>query len=425
MATAADDAASGESTPEGSHPERTAADLALATAFTDLDLEQLLEVELAAVEADSTAFSRPQPESERSADGEMAAAIVVASDFFELELVALLQVPVTDEIPGQPVEGGDAAPEQPLAIDPTPPAEPLNDATGSANFAPSGTLKESEPAPMPEPERVETYHAVPTPTGPDQGSGSPPTNASFASGGSVAENAGNGTTVGAVTATDPDAGAVLAYSLSDDAGGRFAIDAMTGVVTVADGSLLDYEAGGSHSITVLVSDGTYTTSAMLNVTVADANEAPGAVSDGGSDNLYGGDGDDVLQGGPGVDALFGEAGNDTLIWYDLEPTIDGGAGIDTLRVGTGSVDFTANAGNFASIEIIDLAHWAAANTVTLSAADILAESDTDTITILGSNADTANIGAGWSDGGVSGGYHTYTQSGATLIVDVDLMVTFT
>ena len=41
-----------------------------------------------------------------------------------------------------------------------------------------------------------------------------------------------------------------AYSLDDSAGGRFAIDAATGVVTVADGSLLDREAAASHSITV-------------------------------------------------------------------------------------------------------------------------------------------------------------------------------
>ena len=43
-------------------------------------------------------------------------------------------------------------------------------------------------------------------------------------GGTVAENSANGTTVGTVTGTDPDAGAVLTYSLFDNAGGRFAIN---------------------------------------------------------------------------------------------------------------------------------------------------------------------------------------------------------
>ncbi|MEY9136505.1 hypothetical protein ACVMII_005402 [Bradyrhizobium diazoefficiens] len=61
-----------------------------------------------------------------------------------------------------------------------------------------------------------------------------PTNATL-SGGSVAENAGNGTAVGTVAGVDPDAGAVLSYSLTNNAGGRFAINAATGQITVARG----------------------------------------------------------------------------------------------------------------------------------------------------------------------------------------------
>ncbi len=63
----------------------------------------------------------------------------------------------------------------------------------------------------------------------------------------VNENAANGTVVG-VTAFASDADATtntITYSLDDNAGGRFAIDANTGVVTVADGSLLDREAAAS------------------------------------------------------------------------------------------------------------------------------------------------------------------------------------
>ena len=50
-------------------------------------------------------------------------------------------------------------------------------------------------------------------------------------------------------ATDADATDGVTYSLSDDAGGRFAIDANTGVVTV--NGALDYEAATSHSVTIL------------------------------------------------------------------------------------------------------------------------------------------------------------------------------
>lgn len=68
--------------------------------------------------------------------------------------------------------------------------------------------------------------------------------------------------------SDPDPGSVLLYSLSDDAGGRFAINASTGVVAVA-GSL---GALGVQSITVLVSDGLLSTSAVFTITVT--NQPP-------------------------------------------------------------------------------------------------------------------------------------------------------
>jgi uncharacterized delta-60 repeat protein len=75
----------------------------------------------------------------------------------------------------------------------------------------------------------------------------------------VEENAANGTEVGIdVSSTDPNgaaAGGNVTFSLSDNAGGRFQIDAATGVVTVADGSLLDFETATSHDITVVADDG--------------------------------------------------------------------------------------------------------------------------------------------------------------------------
>ena len=95
------------------------------------------------------------------------------------------------------------------------------------------------------------------------------------SGGAVAENSPNGTVVATVTGVDPDAGASLHYSLTGNAGGRFAIDAATGVVTVANGALLDYEDARSHHVTVGIADQyglTLDTNWNLNVT--NVNEAP-------------------------------------------------------------------------------------------------------------------------------------------------------
>ena len=91
---------------------------------------------------------------------------------------------------------------------------------------------------------------------------------------SVAENAGIGTAVGITAqATDADAGDTVTYSLTDDADGRFAIDSVTGAVTVA--AALDFESNASHSITVQASDGHGGTSSQTFViNVSDVNEAP-------------------------------------------------------------------------------------------------------------------------------------------------------
>ncbi|MEO1200756.1 MAG: cadherin domain-containing protein, partial [Pseudomonadota bacterium] len=63
------------------------------------------------------------------------------------------------------------------------------------------------------------------------------------------------------------------FSLVNDAGGRFAIDETTGLVTVADPSLLDFETNTSHSITVVVEDADGLTGfATYEITVADRNE---------------------------------------------------------------------------------------------------------------------------------------------------------
>ena len=68
-----------------------------------------------------------------------------------------------------------------------------------------------------------------------------------------------------------DASEVLSnytFSLTDDAGGRFAIDGNTGEITVADGSLLDYESAISHNVTVEVTDaGGNTSSEVMSITI--------------------------------------------------------------------------------------------------------------------------------------------------------------
>ena len=64
-------------------------------------------------------------------------------------------------------------------------------------------------------------------------------------------------------AVHPD-GAAVSYSLSDDAGGRFAIDAGSGVVSAA--TALGYDDSGTHGITVLATDaGNVSSSAQFDL----------------------------------------------------------------------------------------------------------------------------------------------------------------
>ncbi len=99
-------------------------------------------------------------------------------------------------------------------------------------------------------------------------------------GNSVSENVANGTAVGSVTGTDVDAGDTLTYSLTNSAGGRFAIDLNSGQITVANGTLLNFEAAAAHGITVQTTDAAgLQYNEAFTIHVNDVNEAPVAVDD--------------------------------------------------------------------------------------------------------------------------------------------------
>jgi hypothetical protein len=85
-------------------------------------------------------------------------------------------------------------------------------------------------------------------------------------------------------ASDADTDALVTYTLDDDAGGRFAIDSSTGVVTVA--SALDYESATSHSITVRAtsSDGSSNTG-TYTIDVTNIDELPPQLDLDNSDDL--------------------------------------------------------------------------------------------------------------------------------------------
>ena len=144
------------------------------------------------------------------------------------------------------------------------------------------------------------------------------------------------TTVGiTAVAVDPDpTNNGITYSLSIDAGGRFTIDSSTGVVTIADPSLIDYETNTSHMIEVTAtSDDGSSNSASFIIGVED--EPPGPLlefrdqqeniregglvqlSDGnfllvGQSGEWGGDSSSLfvtkITGGGEIDQSFGDSG---------------------------------------------------------------------------------------------------------------------
>ena len=103
---------------------------------------------------------------------------------------------------------------------------------------------------------------------------------------SVAEDAATGTTVGVTASSSDPNGPAVTYSLTNDAGGRFTINSSTGVVTVAAGTLLNFETGTSHSITVQSSDGAGGTStASFSISVTNVNPTAPADADGAANSV--------------------------------------------------------------------------------------------------------------------------------------------
>lgn len=94
---------------------------------------------------------------------------------------------------------------------------------------------------------------------------------------SVAENLPAGSVVGSVSATDT-ANDTLTYALVDNAGGLFAIDAVTGVITTT--APLDHEAVAAYAVIAKVTDsGGLSTQQSFTIAVSDVNEAPTATGD--------------------------------------------------------------------------------------------------------------------------------------------------
>ncbi|WP_197452459.1 DUF4347 domain-containing protein [Rosistilla carotiformis] len=175
----------------------------------------------------------------------------------------------------------------------------------------------------------------------------------------IYENAANGTWVG-VTASAIDADATrsaITYSLNDNAGGRFAIDAVTGVVRVADGSLLNFEAATSHDVVVRATsaDGSYQTE-VFTIEVRDVNDRP---------EIIGLEGVTVVASNDGSATQFDRFGTVRLVDADAPTDYSGatllvqGTGFDAadlLDIDTGgTVSLSAGITNGSVVEVDGIA----------------------------------------------------------------------
>ena len=104
----------------------------------------------------------------------------------------------------------------------------------------------------------------------------------------IAEGAANGSTVGITASSVDPNGPATTYSLTDNAGGRFAINSSTGVVTVANGAAIDFETAPGHAygITVQATNGALTTSSAFSIGVTDVGPSTPADTNGAANSVF-------------------------------------------------------------------------------------------------------------------------------------------
>jgi Ca2+-binding RTX toxin-like protein len=202
----------------------------------------------------------------------------------------------------------------------------------------------------------------------------------------VNEIAAIGTTIASANAVDPDFGSTITYALTDNAGGRFTISASTGVISVANGILLDFEQAASHNVTIQAtsSDGS-TSSSTVAINVL--NVTP--------ENIVGTAASETVVGGTGNDSFAMMGGNNN---------ITGGAGSDSVSYAAATAAVT-----------VDLVAGTAANgfggTDTLATVENIVGGSLDDV-IIGNAADNALSGGDGNDRLVGGAGNNSLIGGA-------------
>ena len=162
--------------------------------------------------------------------------------------------------------------------------------------------------------------------------------------GTAANFAENGIGIAyAVTASDPDAGTTLTYTLDNalDAS-LFNINATTGAITFKNApdfeTPLDNGANNIYNLTVIASDGSLIDSKAIAITVTDLNEIKGnPLMNNGRNSIVGTVGSDYITGLAGAKTLTGGQGNDSFVFTNMR---DVGQRIADFTVGEDKLVFT-------------------------------------------------------------------------------------
>ena len=238
----------------------------------------------------------------------------------------------------------------------------------------------------------------------------------------VSESAANGAVVGITAfASDGDGTDNVTYSLSDDAGGAFAIDATTGVVTVADASLIDHETASSMTIEVTAtSDDGSTSTQSYTIAISDSDEFDvSAVSD--SDTSSDGVSEGASNGTVvGITAFASDADETDSVSYSLSDDAGGAFTIDSVTGVVTVADAALIDYETASTMSIEVTATSTDGSTSVQAfsipvSDIIDEAPTD-LTFTGGTVDenasggtvVATLGATDADAGDS---HSYAITG--------------